>query len=288
MGDGQEGRRRRVQHLVERREFQAFIILVIVVNAALIGVEATPALATNHAEVLRWATFGTVMIFVVEVSLRLYAYGPQFFRSPWNLFDLAVVLISAVPGGSGYSLLRIFRVFRVLRLLSTVRSMRRVVGALVATIPGMASIGALLGIVMYISAVLSTELFGEADPEHFGSLGPSFRSIFQITTGDDWANVVAGVASDNPWAWAFFAAYLIVATYIVLNLFVAVAVEALDRQSDDSIDGVVETVDEVETAVDESTRTVLAELAHIRTRLDELASVRSHDSKCSVHYSVVE
>ena len=272
MGDAQVALRSRVRQLVERRDFQGFIILVILVNAALIGVEATPVIATRHAVALNWATSCTVVVFVIEVALRLYAYGSRFFRSPWNLFDLAVVVISVVPGGSGYSLLRVLRIFRVLRLLSTVRSMRRVVGALVATVPGMASIAALLGIVMYISAVLSTELFAATDPEHFGSLGPSFRSIFQITTGDDWANVVAAPVAESPWAWAFFATYLIVATYVVLNLFVAVAVEALDRQSDDAME---EMVDEVETVVDDSTRAVLAELAHIRAQLDDLSS-RAH------------
>jgi voltage-gated sodium channel len=155
----------------------------------------------------------------------------------------------------------VLRVLRVLRLLSTVRSMRVVVGALVATIPGMASIAALLGMLLYIFAVMSTQLFGDADPEHFGDLGKAALSMFQITTGDDWANVIRPTTEAEPGAWAFFILYIVLATYIVLNLFIAVAVEALDRETE-----------EVEEAVDESTDAILLAIADLREQVTQLES----------------
>lgn len=263
--------RDRARNLVDDTRFQGAIVAVILVNAALIGIEATPELMQRHGRVVDALVVLTLAIFTAEIAARMYAHGTAFFRSAWNLFDLAVVMISVIPGGAGYSLFRILRIFRVLRLFSTVRSMRRVVGALVATAPGMASIAALLGIVMYIASVLSTELFAETDPEHFGSLGTAFQSMFQITTGDDWAGVVHTVATRNSWAWVFFAVYVIIATYVVLNLFVAVAVEALDRQSDDAIE---DAVDEVELVLHESLREVREELKAIRHQLELVLPAR--------------
>ena len=155
-------------------------------------------------------------------------------------------------------MLRVLRVLRVLRLLSTVRSMRRVVAAMVATVPGMVSIAALLGMLIYIGAVVATQLFGDTDGDHFGSLSASLRSMFQITTGDDWAAVIAPTADVHPWSYVFFVVYIVLSTYIVLNLFIAVAVEALDKQEDEARDELRHEVDEVEQAVDESSTAILA------------------------------
>ena len=122
--------------------------------------------------------------------------------------------------------------------------MRRVVAALAATLPGMASIGALLVMLVYVAGVVSTQLFSRTDPEHFGDLPTSLLSLFQVMTGDDWANVVRPVTDAHPAAWAFFIAYILVSTYIVLNLFIAVAVEALELQTEDDKREIVEEVEE--------------------------------------------
>ena len=172
-------------------------------------------------------------------------------------------------------MLRVLRVLRVLRLLSTVRSMRVVVGALVATIPGMASIAALLGMLLYIFSVMATQLYGDVDPTHFGDLGTATLSMFQITTGDDWANVIRPTTDAEPTAWIFFILYIVLATYIVLNLFIAVAVEALDRETEETNE---ELAAEMEEAMDESTEAILASLdelkgqvAALEARLDQVS-----------------
>ncbi|WP_205471757.1 ion transporter [Nocardioides sp. SYSU D00038] len=255
--------RARVRVLVESTWFQGSIIAVILVNAVVLGLEVSPRWMARWGDATSVVGWVTVAIFVVEISLRLFAHGPSFFRGGWNVFDLVVVLIALAPTAGSYSVLRVLRVFRVLRLLSTVRSMRVVVSALITTVPGMASIAALLGIVMYIAAVVSTQLFGGTDPEHFGSLGTSLLSLFQVTTGDDWANVIRPVTDAYPAAWLFFIAFIVVATYIVLNLFIAVAVEALDRESE-------EDREEIEEAVDESTVKILAAIDDLRRQVSAL------------------
>jgi voltage-gated sodium channel len=213
-------------------------------------------------EAIGWITVG---IFVAELGLRIYAHGRDFFRDGWSLFDLFVVAIALIPTSAGFGILRVLRVLRVLRLLSAVRSMRRVVAALVATIPGMTSIGALLVMLVYITGVMSTHVFGETDPEHFGNLPTSLLSLFQVMTGDDWAAVTRPVTDAHPWAWGFFILYILASTYIVLNLFIAVAVEALERQSDDDTREIVDEIEEGDTEI-------LAALTELR---DEVASLRA-------------
>jgi voltage-gated sodium channel len=145
--------------------------------------------------------------------------------------------------------------------------MRRVVAAMVATVPGMASIAALLGMLIYIGAVVATQLFGETDEERFGSLAASLRSMFQVTTGDDWANVIAPTTAVHPWAYVFFVVFIVLATYIVLNLFIAVAVEALDKETEEELE---ELKEDVEDAMDASTAAILASIADLKAQVTAL------------------
>ena len=259
--------RERMRRLVESSAFQWAIIAVILVNAVVIGLEVSPRWMDRYGAETEAVGWVTVVIFIVEISLRLYTYRLAFFRNAWNVFDFVVVVIALAPGGGSYSVFRVLRVLRVLRLLSTVRSMRRVVAALVATVPGMASIAALLAMLMYISAVVSTQLFADVDPEHFGSLTESLLSMFQITTGDDWAAVTRPATDAHPSAWLFFIVYIVLSTYIVLNLFIAVAVEALDREIEEELE---EMSDDVEQAMDASTTAVLASLDELKAQVAAL------------------
>ena len=145
--------------------------------------------------------------------------------------------------------------------------MRRVVAALAATIPGMASIGALLVMLVYVAGVMSTHMFGATDPEHFGDLPQSLLSLFQVMTGDDWANVIRPVTDEHPAAWVFFIVYILVSTYIVLNLFIAVAVEALEKQQDEETREIVDEVEESEQLVLAAITDLRAEVAELRTEL---------------------
>jgi voltage-gated sodium channel len=91
--------------------------------------------------------------------------------------------------------------------------------------------------------------------------------MFQITTGDDWANVIRPTTDAEPAAWAFFLTYIVLATYIVLNLFIAVAVQALDRETEETTD---EAVQEIQSSMDGSTAEVLAAIADLKAQVASL------------------
>jgi voltage-gated sodium channel len=160
--------------------------------------------------------------------LRLWAYRARFFRGGWNVFDFVIVAIAWLPTTGAFSVLRALRVLRVLRLLSVVPQMRSVVGALLNALPGMGSIVAVLLLVFYVSAVMATQLFGAAFPDWFGSVGASMYSLFQIMTLESWSmGIVRPLMEVYPLAWLFFVPFVIVTSFAVLNLFIALIVNSM-------------------------------------------------------------
>ena len=218
------------QRLVELRSFQGFVLALILLNAVTLGLETSPAIVAEHGPLLHTIDAVVLGVFVVELLLRLAAYRGAFFRDPWSLFDLAIVLVALAPAAGAFAVLRALRILRVLRLVSMVASMRRVVGALLSALPGMTSIAALLALVLYVAGVLSTKLFADVAPEYFGALDRSFFTLFQIMTMEGWADVAREIMQTRPWAWTFFVAYILVSTFTVLNLFIAVVVNAMQEQ----------------------------------------------------------
>ncbi|MEV4161177.1 ion transporter [Nonomuraea dietziae] len=221
-------RQERVRSIIETRLVQRVIIFVIVVNAVTIGCETSSYLMERMGGFLHAVDRIALTVFTVEIAARLYAYRGAFFKDPWNWFDAVIVAIALVPASGPTSVLRALRILRALRLVSAVPSMRRVVNALLAAVPGMASIIGLLVLMIYIAAVIATKLFGEIVPERFDELPRSLFTLFQIMTGDDWGNVAQEVMSEKPWAWLFFIAYILMSTFVALNLFIAVVVNAMN------------------------------------------------------------
>lgn len=224
-----------VDRFVHSRQIQNTVIVVILINAAILGLETVHSISEGTGGLLRILDAICLSVFVVEIALKLYARGLRFFTSAWNVFDFLVVGVALIPGVDGFAVLRALRVLRVLRLVSVVPALRRVVDALVRAVPGIASIGALLVIVFYVGAVMATTLFGQAFPELFGDLGASLFSLFQIMTLDNWSVIVRDVSVALPWAPAFFIPFVLVSALTVLNLFIAVIVDAMQGLDKDRI-----------------------------------------------------
>ncbi len=205
---------------------QRIVIAVIIVNAITLGLET---FQNVPQQVLHAVDLACLIVFVVELTLKLYAHGLRFFRSSWNVFDLLVVVVALVPGSGAFAVLRALRVLRVLRLISAVPRLRQVVGALMAAVPGMLSIGALLGLLFYVSGVMATMLFADTDPERFGTLWASLFSLFQVMTLDSWSALVLPIMAEHAWAWAFFVPFVLISAFAVLNLFIAVIVDSMQH-----------------------------------------------------------
>jgi voltage-gated sodium channel len=140
-----------------------------------------------------------------------------------------------VPASGSLSVLRTLRVLRVLRLMSAVPTMRRVAAGLLAAIPGMAAVAALLTLVIFVASVLATTLFGPISPDHFADLGTSLFTLFEVMTGEAWPDIAREVMARDPAAWIFFVAYILVSSFAVLNLFIAVVVHGLEELVSDDL-----------------------------------------------------
>ena len=222
--------RERVRGVIESARFERSITALIVANAVTLGIETSPLVAARFGDWLYAFDRLVLAVFVVELLSRFFVHRGRFFGDPWRVFDFVVVGIAVVPAGSAFVVLRALRVLRVLRLVSLVPSMRRVIGALLKALPGMASIVGLLGLVLYVFAVMATKLYGAIAPAFFGTLGASLFTLFQIMTVEGWPDVARSVMTQSPHAWIFFVVYLLIATFMVLNLFIAVVVNAMQSQ----------------------------------------------------------
>ena len=222
------GVRARLEAFVTSVPFERFIIAVILVNGVCLGLETVPWAMERFGTLLITLDTLALAIFVIELTLKLIAMGRRFFTRAWNIFDLVIVLVSLAPASQGLSVLRSFRILRVLRLMSMLPSMRVVVQALLEAIPGMGSVVALLSLVFYVFAVMATKLFGAAFPDWFGSIGASLYSLFQIMTLESWSmGIVRPVMEVYPAAWLFFVPFILMTTFAVLNLFIAIIVNAM-------------------------------------------------------------
>jgi voltage-gated sodium channel len=239
---GAGGWRSRLAARLELPWVQHALIGLILVNALILGMETSPALMAAWGTWLIAADKAILAIFVGEIALRLVAHRLAYFRDPWNVFDFSVVAIALLPASGPLAVLRALRVLRVLRLITLVPSMKRVVGGLLSALPGLGSVAAIIGLIFYVSAVIATKLFGAAFPQWFGTLGDSAFTLFQIMTLESWAmGIVRPVMEVFPQAWVFFLIFILASTFTLLNLFIAVIVNAIhqEQQGDErlSIEG---------------------------------------------------
>jgi voltage-gated sodium channel len=255
-----------VRTLLDRRWFTHLVLGVILANALVLGAETMAS--GSVLEALHVVDQIMLGFFVVELVLRLFANGRRFFTDPWSVFDLLVVGVALIPASGSLSALRALRVLRVLRVITVVPSLRRVVDGLLRAVPGMGAVGALLVLVMYVSAVIATKLFGETSEEYFGSLWISLFTLFQAMTGEAWPDIARAVMVAHPSAWIFFVLYILVVSFAVLNLFIAVIVSGMEEITDEERKD-DEQKDERLDNLAAQNREILAELRALRAKVDE-------------------
>ena len=222
----------RLRVFIESSVFQNTVIAVILLNSATLGLETSPRLEDHYGSFLSLIDRAAISFFVVELLLKLFVYRLGFFRSAWNIFDFLVVAITLVPTTGNMSILRMLRIVRAFRLISAVTGMRTVIEGLLRALPGMGSIAMLLCLVFYVASVMATTLFGDAFNTWFGTVGRSAFSLFQIMTLESWSMGIARpVMEVYPYAWLFFVTFILLSSFTVLNLFIAIIVNAVNYVS---------------------------------------------------------
>jgi len=250
---------------IESRSTQAVLITLILINAVILGLETSEAIMARWGSVLVASDRAILAVFVVEIGLKLAIWRGRFFRDPWSVFDFIVVSIALIPAAGPLAVLRALRVLRVLRLISMVPSMRRVAGGLLAAIPGLGSVVGIIAVILYVFSVIATKLFSEHFPQWFGTLGESAYTLFQIMTLEGWADIARSVMEVYPIAWLFFVIFILVSTFTMLNLFIAVVVTSMQSEQTGEIDA--ERTDAL------SDTELRRELAEMRTEMRSLRAL---------------
>lgn len=232
---------KRLEHIIDSRWFQFGILAVICANAAVLGLQTSPMIAAACNGWLERIDKWCIVVFTVEIALKLVVYRWRFWCSAWNLFDFAVVAVSLVPDMGMFSLARLFRVLRVFRLVSGVRHLRIILSAILKSIPGVSWAGLLLLLVYYVYGIIGTNLFGAVFPDWFGTLGKSVYSLFQVMTLESWSMGIARpVMAAFPYAWVFFVTYILISSFIVMNIVVGIVLNSIgdcfkNEASDDAV-----------------------------------------------------
>ena len=262
------GHRARLAAWLEKTSVNMFFLAVIIINAVVLGISTSEWMVDRFGWFLTLTDDVVIAIFVVEMVLKLYAFGFRFFRSAWNIFDLIIVVISLVPASESLSALRGLRVIRSMRVLSAIPQMRDVIRALFDALPGMGAVMILVMIFFYIFAVMATKLFAASFPEWFGNLGLSAYSLFQIMTLESWSmGIVRPVMEAHPYAWAFFVPFIICTAFAVLNLFIGLLVNTMQAAVEEAQD---EELSKILNMVQESNAHAEAEMAALREEIRAL------------------
>ncbi|MBU2707379.1 ion transporter [Zooshikella marina] len=264
---------------INHPKVQNGIVILILLNAILLGIETWQWAMESIGWWVLVLDQIILTVFVIEITARLIVHRLEFWKDPWSIFDFSVVVIALLPATGSFAVLRALRVLRVLRLLTTVPSMRKVVSALLKAIPGLGSIALLLLIIYYVFAVIATNLFGEAYPEWFGNIGQSLYTLFQIMTLESWSMGIARPVMENfPFAWAFFVPFILIATFTMLNLFIAIIVNAIQDYSEAEHKDTIEHVTNVRDVI---THDLHQEVKALRSEISELKSLLVMQSKKS-------
>jgi voltage-gated sodium channel len=275
--------RERLETFLGQRWTQHTILVLIVVNAMMMGMETSPTLMAQAGGLILTLDRAILTVFVVELFLRIFVHRQAFFRDPWSLFDFAVVAVALFPASGPFAVLRALRVLRVLRMLTIVPSMRRVVGALLSAVPGLSSIAMVLLLVFYVFAVIATHLFGVYFPDWFGTLGRSLYTLFQVMTLESWSmGISRPVMEVMPYAWAFFIPFILFATFTMLNLFIAIIVNAMQTFSEEEHKDTVGAVEKVGHAIEHElhaeVQSLRQEIGELKTLLRQTASLQPAQS----------
>lgn len=242
------------------KAFQRFIILTIVLAGVVVGVQTYAKFAERHKEILEFMDGMILVVFSLEVIIKVAAEGKKplrYFNNPWNVFDFIIVaaclLEPVLPiDGAFLPVLRLARILRVLRLVTTIPKLQVLVTCLLKSLPSMFYVSVLLGLLFYVYGTMAVFLYGENDPIHFRNLQTSILSLFRVVTLEDWTDVmyINMYGSDNygysdqdlaRWepssqasplgAAIFFVSFVLIGTMIVLNLVIGVIMNSMDESN---------------------------------------------------------
>jgi voltage-gated sodium channel len=224
-----------VRKIVDSNQFDIGICAVIVANAATLGLGTFPAFVNNP--ILDGLNSLFYAVFVVELALRISAYGPRrFFKRGWNVFDFVAITAAMIPGLSASAqALRLVRLARVVRLVRFLPDARLLIAGAVKSLPALGSLLALTGLMIFLYGMMAVGLFGATMPEQFGNIGAASLTLFVMLSLENFPDTLYGAMEASPWAVPFFISYALLAAFVVFNLIIGIVISSLEQARDDQV-----------------------------------------------------
>jgi len=287
--------------VVNHPKVQLVIILMIVVNAIMMGIGTFDFVTQNPQ--LNFAFNATdkafLVVFTIEIAMQFAYRGRSIVLDGWLLFDLIIVLMSWST--ESLQVFRTFRIFRAFRLVTRLTVLRNLVLALFAVAPSMTAIIFLLCLILYIYGVLCTVLFkdlyelGVTEENYFGRLDITLFTLFQMMTLE-WADIVRQVMDEYYWAWAVFSSFLVLTSFILYSLIIAVVCDAVKVQEHQEEmaehvrlkEETRQRVFTLEMRVGDMTQQQLVILESLQSALKELRQAQVENEKLREHFLDVE
>jgi voltage-gated sodium channel len=223
----------RLARVVAAHWFTTAILGVIVVNAVVLGLETYSWIEERYGETLDLVNDICFVIFVVELGLRIGAYGRRpwlFFRDGWNVFDFVVIAIAFVPGvRQSSTLLRLARLARVVRIVRLFPDLRVLLAGVWRSIPPLFAIGLATGMLLFVYGMVGWTLFAEELPEDWGNIGRAMLTLFVMLTLENFPTYMDAGMEVHPWSWVYFVSFILIAAFIVINVLIGIVLNSMEE-----------------------------------------------------------
>ncbi len=221
--------RRRVKKLVEGKNFDFLIMSLICMDAVILGLMTSDAMNRFFEGGLFILDRLFMAIFIIEMIMKIFAFGKKFFKSGWNVFDFAVIAISSVPFASWFIIFRTFRLFRLLRYVNKFTRLKQMINTFLTLLPNFMAMLLVMAVFFYVFAIMAVCLFGDVFIE-FSDLGSSLFALLQVITLDGWAsNIARPVMAVFPHSWLFFVSFVFISFLITVSFLMSVVSEVVRR-----------------------------------------------------------
>ncbi|MBT2430358.1 ion transporter [Streptomyces sp. ISL-112] len=265
----------RSRRVVDSSAFSGVVFCLIAANAVLLGVETYSGVVHQWHGGLKAAEHFFLAVFTAEILLRAAAHADRprdFFRDPWNVFDLLVVALAFMPfARENATVLRLLRLARVLRAARFLPQLRIVIVAVGKSLPGTLSFALVGALLLYVYAMVGWVFFADEDPEHYGSLGRAALTLFLLITLDGLGDAVRGGLEISRWTVFYFGSFVLLGSFVLVNLLIGVVINSLEeaRELEKEREG---GVPGQQPRADSPAEALRAQLAAARKALDDVES----------------
>jgi voltage-gated sodium channel len=222
-----------LRRFVHTHAFDVAILLVIVANAIVLGLQTYPGMVADYGDTLNLLNNVFLGVFVVELLLRLASYGsrPQdFFRNGWDVFDFFVVAAAFLPGvRESSTLLRLARLLRVVRIFRVLPDLRILVVGVVRSLPPLFSMTVLVTVILFIYGMVGWLLFADDLPEQWGTIGTAMLTLFVMLTLENFPIYMEAGMDVYPWSWVYFVTFILLAAFMILNVLIGIVLNSLEE-----------------------------------------------------------